>query len=66
MNISAIGLPTMLLAPTTTTFWPAIGIRYLSDLEAALGERKVDAVVEGPTRKNGYIDRVARESGVLL
>jgi predicted nucleotidyltransferase len=44
----------------------ACRIRYLSDLEAALGERKVDLVVEGPARKNGYIDRVARESGVLL
>jgi hypothetical protein len=31
-----------------------------------LGERKVDLVVEGPARKNGYIDRVAQESGVLL
>jgi predicted nucleotidyltransferase len=38
----------------------ACRVRYLSDLEAALGERKVDLVVEGPTRKNGYIDRVAQ------
>jgi hypothetical protein len=44
----------------------ACRVRYLSDLEATLGERKVDLVVEGPTRKNGYIDRVARESGVFL
>lgn len=33
----------------------ACRVRYLSDLEAALGERKVDLVVEGPARKNGYI-----------
>lgn len=44
----------------------ACRVRYLSDLEAALGERKIDLVVEGPARKNGYIDSVARESGVLL
>jgi hypothetical protein len=31
-----------------------------------LGERKVDPAVEGAARKNGYIDRVAQESGVLL
>ena len=51
---------------TTTLSTMACRVRYLSDLEASLGERKVDLVVEGPTRKNGYIDRVARESGVLL
>jgi len=37
----------------------ACRVRCLSDLEAALGDRKVDMVVEGPARKNGYIDRVA-------
>lgn len=44
----------------------ACRVRYLSELEVILGERKVDLIVEGPARKNGYIDRVARESGVLL
>jgi hypothetical protein len=44
----------------------ACRVRYLSDLEVALGERKVDLVVEDPTRKNGYIDPIAQESGVLL
>ena len=30
ISISAIGFPTMLLAPTTTTFLPSIGIRACS------------------------------------
>jgi predicted nucleotidyltransferase len=41
-------------------------IEFLVQLEKLIGDRKVDVVVEGPSRKNGYIDRVARETGVLL
>jgi len=29
-SMSAIGLPTIVLAPTTTTFWPAIGTSLYS------------------------------------
>ena len=41
-------------------------IRYLADLEGRLGERKVDLVIEGPRRKNGYIDQAVRETGIVL
>jgi predicted nucleotidyltransferase len=41
-------------------------IEFLAQLEKLIGDRKVDLIVEGPGRKNGYIDRVARETGVLL
>jgi predicted nucleotidyltransferase len=41
-------------------------VRFLADLEEVLGERRVDLIVEGPGRKNGYIDWVAVETGVLL
>ncbi|OYU90857.1 MAG: hypothetical protein CFE29_08540 [Bradyrhizobiaceae bacterium PARB1] len=41
-------------------------IDCLCDLEREIGERRVDLLLEGPSRKNGYIDAVARETGVQL
>lgn len=41
-------------------------IAYLADLERLIGEREIDILVEGPNRKNGYIDMVARKTGILL
>jgi predicted nucleotidyltransferase len=41
-------------------------IAYIAELETLIGEREVDVVVEGPSRKNGYIDQVARDTGVAL
>lgn len=41
-------------------------VSYLVDLEALIGERKVDLLAEGPAVKNGYIDDVARSEGVIL
>jgi hypothetical protein len=39
---------TLICMCRSTTTLPRRPVRYLSDLEAALGERKVDLVLEGP------------------
>jgi hypothetical protein len=41
-------------------------IEFLLQLEKSIGDLEVDVVLEGPSTKNGYIDQVARETGVFL
>ena len=53
ISMLAIGLPTMLLAPTTTTFWPAMGMLLYSSMHntpyGVQGGNTVSPATNAPT-----------------